>query len=221
VNFDLVNACLGFVNAMHLASMAIDAGVAKYVLIVDGEGSRYTQLATIARLQRSEAMVSDVFDEFASLTLGSGAVAMVLGSLEHHPDAHRLVGGVTRAGSEHHTLCIGDLERMTTDTKRLLAAGIDLAEEAWEDAKETFDWADGMDRYIMHQVSAVHLGLACERLSIDPDLVPLTLTHLGNVGPASIPITLASVAPDLVVGDRVLCIGVGSGLNASLTELHW
>ncbi len=43
-------------------------------------------------------LVTDVFDEFASLTLGSGAAAMVLGSLDDHPDAHRVVGGVTRAG---------------------------------------------------------------------------------------------------------------------------
>ena len=51
INFDLGNACLGFINAMHLASTAIDGGFIQYALIVDGEGSRHTQLATIARLQ--------------------------------------------------------------------------------------------------------------------------------------------------------------------------
>jgi 3-oxoacyl-[acyl-carrier-protein] synthase-3 len=91
-NFDLANACLGFVNAIHLASTAIDAGFIKYALIVDGEGSRYTQQQTIARLQGPEASVTDVFDEFASLTLGSGSAAMVIGHLDTHPDAHRIVG---------------------------------------------------------------------------------------------------------------------------------
>jgi acyl-CoA:acyl-CoA alkyltransferase len=220
-NFDLSNACLGFVNAMHLASTAIDAGFIKYALIVDGEGSRHTQLATIARLQSVEALVTDVFDEFASLTLGSGAAAMVLGSLDDHPDAHRVVGGMARAGTEHHTLCVGDLDKMTTDTKRLLEAGLDLAEVAWNDAKKTFDWAEGMDRYIIHQVSSVHTKLICERLAIDPARVPLTYPRLGNVGPAAIPITLAGVAPDIAPGERVLCMGIGSGLNTSLTELLW
>ena len=220
-NFDLANACLGFVNAIHLASTAIDAGFIKYALIVDGEGSRYTQLATIDRLQREGALVTDVFDEFASLTLGSGAAAMVLGSLEDHPDAHRVVGGVARAGTEHHTLCVGDLDKMTTDTKRLLEAGLELAEAAWVDAQQTHDWTGGMDRYIIHQVSSVHTKLICERLKIDPERVPLTYPRLGNVGPAAIPITLADVAPDIAPGERILCMGIGSGLNTSFTEITW
>jgi acyl-CoA:acyl-CoA alkyltransferase len=220
-NFDLANACLGFVNAMHLASTAIDAGFVKYAVIVDGEGSRQTQLATIARLQSEGALVTDVFDEFASLTLGSGAAAMVLGSLDDHPDAHRVVGGVTRAGTEHHTLCVGDLEKMTTDTKRLLEAGLDLAGAAWTDAVKEFDWSTGIDRYIVHQVSSVHTRMLCERLSIDSSKVPLTYPDFGNVGPAAIPITLAGVQHELQRGERVLCMGIGSGLNTSLTEIEW
>ena len=55
LNFDLGNACLGFVNAIHLAATAIDAGQIPYALIVDGEGSRHTQLTTIARLQEHGA----------------------------------------------------------------------------------------------------------------------------------------------------------------------
>ena len=220
-NFDLANACLGFVNAMHLAATAIDAGLIRYALIVDGEGSRYTQLATIARLQQPDATADDVFAEFASLTLGSGAAAMVLGSLDQHPGAHRLVGGVTRAGTEHHTLCVGTLDRLTTDTKGLLEAGLDLAEAAWRDARADYDWADGLDRYIVHQVSAVHTRLICDRLGIDPSRVPLTYPRYGNVGPAAIPITLAGAAPDIRPGERVLCMGIGSGLNTSFTELVW
>ncbi|MFM8310350.1 MAG: 3-oxoacyl-ACP synthase III [Ilumatobacteraceae bacterium] len=220
-NFDLANACLGFVNAMHLAATAIDAGVIDYALVVDGEGSRHTQQATIARLQRDTATILDLFDEFASLTLGSGAAAMVLGSLDRHPDAHRVVGGVTRAGTQHHTLCVGDLDRMTTDTKRLLEAGLDLAHAAWNDAVTDFDWSSGIDRYVIHQVSSVHTSLICERLGIDPARVPLSYPRYGNVGPAAIPITLAGLAPDLAAGQRVLCMGIGSGLNTSFTELIW
>jgi acyl-CoA:acyl-CoA alkyltransferase len=220
-NFDLANACLGFVNAIHLASTAIDAGFIKYALIVDGEGSRQTQLATIKRLQGEHAAVTDVFDEFASLTLGSGAAAMVLGNLDDHPDAHRVVGGVTRAGTQHHTLCVGDLEKMTTDTKRLLEAGLDLASSAWREAVDEFDWANGIDRYIVHQVSSVHTRMLCELLSIDPAKVPLTYPDYGNVGPAAIPITLAGAQGDLSKGDRVLCMGIGSGLNTSFTEIVW
>ncbi len=47
INFDLSNACLGFVNGMHMAGMMIDAGQIDYALIVDGEGSRQPQERTI------------------------------------------------------------------------------------------------------------------------------------------------------------------------------
>ena len=222
INFDLANACLGFMNAIHVASTAIDAGFIKYALIVDGEGSRQTQLATIARLQSEHATVADVFDEFASLTLGSGAAAMLLGSLDDHSDAHRVVGGVSRAGTEHHKLCVGDLEKMTTDTKRLLEAGLDLAEAAWlDDLATDFEWVRDIDHYIIHQVSSVHTRLICERLGLDPVRAPLTFPTYGNVGPAAIPITLAGHQSKIAIGDRVLCLGIGSGLNTSMTEIVW
>ena len=221
INFDLANACLGFINAIHLASIAIDGGFIKYALIVDGEGSRHTQQATIARLQGEGSMVTDMFDEFASLTLGSGAAAMVLGSIDDHPQGHRIIGGMARAATEHHTLCVGDLEKMTTDTKRLLEAGLDLADVAWKDAANEFDWAQGMDHYILHQVSSVHTRMLCERLGINPERAPLTYPQYGNVGPAAIPITLAGVQDTIKPGERVLCMGIGSGLNTSLTEIVW
>lgn len=221
LNMDVANACLGFVNAMHLAATAIDAQMMDYVLIVDGEGSRHTQERTIERLSAETTTQADVFAEFASLTLGSGAAAMLITSTDLHPDAHRLVGGVARAATEHHRLCVGDLDRMTTDTHGLLIAGLELSEMAWKLSGDAFDWQEGLDWYIMHQVSAVHTVSICERLGIDASRVPMTFPTIGNVGPAAIPITLASVQDQIEVGQRVLCMGIGSGLNTAATEIVW
>jgi 3-oxoacyl-[acyl-carrier-protein] synthase III len=44
---------------------------------------------------------------------------------------------------------------------------------------------------------------------------------LGNVGPASIPITLSQESDKLKKGDRVLLMGVGSGLNTAMMEIAW
>ncbi len=219
-NFDLANACLGFVNGMQLAGSLIDAGQIDYALVVNGEDARPVQEATIARLSRSDSS-SDVMSEFATLTLGSGAAAMVLGRADRHPEGHRMVGGVSRAGTEHHQMCVGDIEMMRTDTKGLLNAGLELSAELWEDAAREFDWADGMDRYVIHQISQVHTNALCGRLGIDPTLVPRTFPTYGNIGPASVPFTLAAQADELESGDRVLLMGIGSGLNASCTEIVW
>ncbi|MEI7506912.1 MAG: 3-oxoacyl-ACP synthase III [Actinomycetes bacterium] len=221
LNFDIANACLGFINAMHLAATMLDAGTVEYALIVDGEGSRHTQQTTLERLRHPNSTAGDVFAEFASLTLGSGAAAMVMARKNRHGNVHRLIGGVGRAGTEHNALCIGSLDRMTTDTHGLLVAGLDLAADAWEASKTDFDWTEGLDWYIFHQVSKVHTTMLCDRLAIDSSKVPLTFPKYGNVGPAAVPITLASVQDQIQPGQRVLCMGIGSGLNTSFSEILW
>ncbi|GAA1175634.1 3-oxoacyl-ACP synthase III [Ornithinimicrobium humiphilum] len=220
LNFDLTNACLGFVNGMQLAATMIDAGQIDYALVVDGEGSREPQENTLARLVGEETTARDLLDQFATLTLGSGAAAMVLGRASEHPEGHRVVGGVSRAATEHHDLCVGDFTEMRTDSQGLLTAGVQLARELWEEARGEFSW-DDMDRYVVHQVSSVHTAKTAEALGIDQSRIPLTFPTLGNVGPAAVAITLAKEADSLRPGDRVLMMGVGSGLNMSCLELTW
>jgi acyl-CoA:acyl-CoA alkyltransferase len=220
-NFDVTNACLGFVNGMELAAAMIDAGFVEYVLVVDGEDSRIVQERTVERLNRPDTVARDVLSQFATLTLGSGAVAMVLGRADRHPEGHRLVASVSRAGTEHHELCVGDNDEMRTDLKGLLDAGLALSLDLWQEAAREFDWAQGMTRYVMHQVSKVHTQAMCDHFAIDPVLVPRTFPTRGNLGPASVPFTLAGEADSLVDGDRVLLMGIGSGLNASCLEIAW
>ncbi|TVP74205.1 MAG: 3-oxoacyl-ACP synthase III [Nitriliruptor sp.] len=221
LNFDLANACLGFVNAMHLAATMIDGGQIRYALIVDGEGSRALQEATLARLARPETTVADVFAEFASLTLGSGGAAMVLGPADAHPDGHRLVGGESRAGTEFNDLCVGSIDHMRTDTKALLDAGLQVADATWIAARDNgWDWGNA-DHYILHQISSVHTQLMCKQIGIDPERAPLTFPHRGNIGPASIPTTLALHQDQIRPGDTVVIGGIGSGINTLGSEIRW
>jgi len=220
LNFDLANACLGFMNGMQLAATMIDAGQIDYALIVDGEGSRRTQERTIARLNEPGTTKGDVLDNFATLTLGSGAAAMVLGRASAHPEGHRFVGGVSRAATQYNQLCIGDLDRMITDSKGLLEAGVELAVDTWTDAKADFDWSD-LRAYVIHQVSKVHTDAITSALGIDPHRTPAIFPTYGNIGPASIPVTLALNAADFTAGDRIACMGIGSGLNSMVIEIEW
>lgn len=220
-NFDVTNACLGFVNGMQLAAAMLESGQIDYALVVNGEDSRAIHDATIARLQEGDANAKQVFAQFASLTLGSGAAAMVLGRTDAHPEGHRYLGGATRAGSEHHLLCVGDMDDMRTDSTGLMNAGIALTMDLWAESAVDFGWQDGMDRYVMHQVSSVHTQAVSKVLDLDPAKVPLTFPTRGNLGPAAIPFTLAGIADELTAGDRVLLMGIGSGLNASFTEIVW
>jgi 3-oxoacyl-[acyl-carrier-protein] synthase-3 len=199
----------------------IDAGMIEHAVVVNGEDARAVQEATIERLTQPGITAKDVMAEFAAFTLGSGAAAVVLGRADQHPEGHRIVAGVSRAGTEHHALCTGDNTVMTTDLKGLLDAGLQLSEDLWTEAAPEFGWSQGIDRYVVHQVSQVHTDALCARLGLDPDLVPRSFPDYGNIGPVSVPFTLAGQADTLAPGDRVLLMGIGSGLNASVLEIAW
>jgi len=219
-NFDIANACLGFVNGMNLAGQLIDSGSIDYAIIVDGEDADVIQQNTIDRLLGSEMDREAFMSEFASLTLGSGAAAAVLGRADRHPEGHRLLGGVTRAATEFNELCVGSVDGMFTNAKELLRGGMELVVAAWKEAKRDWNWSN-MDRYILHQVSTVHMDAITKATGMDASRVPRTYPQLGNVGPASIPITLSQESSSLKKGDRVLLMGVGSGLNTAMMEIAW
>ncbi|WP_405218556.1 3-oxoacyl-ACP synthase III [Agrococcus sp. Ld7] len=220
INFDVANACLGFVNGMSLAGGMIESGQIDYAIVVNGEDADDIQVNTIDRLLGSDIDRSDFLSEFATLTLGSGSAAAVLGRTDRHPEGHRILGGVTRAATQWHDLCVGSAEGMYTNAKALLKGGLDLVVSAWKESAPEWNWSQ-MDRYITHQVSSVHTNAIVKAAGLDPARVPTTFPRFGNVGPASIPITLVEEQERLKKGDRVLLMGVGSGLNTAMMELAW
>ena len=220
IGFDLTNACLGFVNGMTLAAQLIDSGQVQYAVIVNGEDPRPTQEHTLDRLTGPDTTREQFLEEFATLTLGAGAAAAVLGPAHLHPGAHRLIGGVARSATQHHELCVGGIDGMKTDPAGLLAGGLELVVDAWNEAQDEWGWSD-VDRVVTHQVSSVHTRSIIDALGLDPERVPTTFPRWGNVGPAALPMTLAAQADSLRAGDRVLCMGVGSGLHTAMAEIVW
>ena len=223
-NFDLGNACLGFINGMDLVANLIESGVIRYGLVVDGEGSRDVVNATIERLNRPETTEQQLREQFATLTLGSGAAAMVLCHRDLAPKASQYVGGVHLAATEHDDLCRGQVDFMQTDTKRLLMAGVTLANQVWSLAKSELGWsAESLDHLILHQVSKVHTQTLGQTLGLPLEKAFITFDTLGNIGPAAVPITLskASEAQSFKAGDRVALMAIGSGLNCEMVEIVW
>ena len=221
MNFDLSNACLGFMNGIHLAGSLLETGQLDYVLLVDGEGTREIHENTIERLLDESSTAEDLFLNFASLTLGSGSAAMVLGRHSENPGSHRVKGGYFRASTTHQDLCVGSLEYMRTDTRGLLEAGTELVKRSWDEIEHNERWRHDMKFYVLHQVSQVHTQAVIDTLGIDSDRVPRTFPDYGNIGPAAVPVTLAAIQDKLSPGDGVLLAGIGSGLNSSFIELQW
>ncbi len=224
VNFDVGNACLGFINGMNVVASMIERGEIDHGLVVDGETSRFTVEATIDRLASEDCDDQMFREQFATLTLGSGAVAMVLSRDDSTDAGARYLGGMSRAGTAHANLCTGHVHEMRTDTKGLLLAGLELAAHTWKEAVASFDWdPQTVDTFVVHQVSKVHTRAVCDTLGLDIDRFPLIYQHFGNIGPAGVPTVLSRAVQDGTVsaGDRVMLMGVGSGINVAAAEIAW
>lgn len=223
-NFDVANACLAFLNGMDIASRMIERGEIDYALVVDGETADLAYEKTIERLLQEDSTEEQFRNEMATLTLGSGAAAMVLARAELAPDAPRYKGGVTRAATQWNKLCRGNLDGMVTDTRTLLLEGMKLATNTFNVARDALGWVvDELDEFVVHQVSQVHTASLVNALGIDPKRVLTIFGEHGNIGPASVPIVLSKLRDmgRLQKGNRVALLGIGSGLNCTMAEVQW
>ena len=224
MNFDVGNACLAFLNGLALVADQIERGEIRAGIVVDCESSRDVTEATIRRLLQPGTTPESFRQQFATLTLGSGAVAAVLVHRSLSKAGHRITGHVSLADTRFSRMCLGRPTEMVTDLKRLMSAGIELATNTWRLACRTFGWtAQNVDLFICHQVGSTHHHALFQKLGLDVDRSFLTFPFLGNVGPASVPLTLA-LARDrgcLRPGQRAALMGIGSGLNCSMMEVLW
>jgi 3-oxoacyl-[acyl-carrier-protein] synthase-3 len=224
LNYDVGNACLAFLNGMEIIGLMIERGQVDYGIVVDGESSRYAVQCTIQRLLSPDCDMNVFRDNFATLTLGSGAAAMVLARSDLAPEGHRLIGSVAMAATQYNQLCRGQVDEMVTDPSTLLTAGLALAIETYKKAQEELGWGtDSLDEYVTHQVSKVHVAKFINMLGMSDEKFFKTFPEYGNIGPAALPFTLSKSLETgrINKGDRIGLLGIGSGLNCSMMEVAW
>ena len=213
-------------NAIEVMKLMIDAGEIKHGLIVNAETPREGVEATIKKLQRPETTLEDYFYNFASMTIGAGAVAMLVSHEDHAVHAsHKVNGSVQLADTRYNRLCVAQKDYMRTDASGLLKAGVALAMRTWKVAEEKLEnWSDDtIDLYAPHQVSERHINAFIENLNITKEKVFLNLYTYGNIAPAALPISLAQADEQgrIKDNDHVALMGIGSGLNCSLMSVTW
>ncbi len=224
--FDIANACLGFLNGIATAANMIELGQISTALVVDGESSREPVTATVHRLNNPLSTADTFRDNFATLTLGSGAVAAVVTRADLSKNKHRVNGVVMRSATEFNQLCLGNPTEMKADPHGLLVHGVGLAVETWPYAADEFGWKPGapsVDEFVCHQVSLSHFTHTFQQLELPLEKALLTFPYLGNVGPASLPLTLAlGEAQGRITKGKELCLfGVGSGLGCVVMSVSW
>jgi len=230
--FDLSNACLGVLNGMLQIAGAIELGHIRAGMVVSCESSRPIIDVSVRRLLENPDMT--LFKKtIATLTGGSGAVAVILTGTDDAGRGHRLSGGVVRSDPAWYGLCrwgsgppLSDAgeQVMETDSVAVLTNGVALGVETFAAFKRELAWGpDQPDKVICHQVGSTHQRTILEELRIPSSRDFTTFTFLGNIGTVSLPIT-AAIAHErgfLATGDRVAFLGIGSGLNCLMLGIEW
>lgn len=227
--FDLSNACLGFANAMTVIGGMIERGEIEAGMVVAGEDGRPLVEETLRVLEDDGIGRGGVKRAYASLTIGSGAAAVVLTRADVTSSSHRLVGGVARAATEHHELCSGDRRGdggplMETDSEALLHAGNALGASTFAAFQEELGWSrDTIDRTVTHQVGVAHKRVTFETMELDHAKDFTTVETCGNVGSVSLPLTFSLALEDdfIRAGQRVAMLGIGSGLHCLMLAVEW
>jgi len=229
---DVSNACLGVLNSMIIVANSIELGQIKAGLIVSCESSRQIVENTIDRLLANKNM--DTFKKtVATLTGGSGAVAVLLVDGSVSDSGHRLVSGIVRNETKHHKLCrwwpdTGIPSKashcMETDSAKVLKNGVSLGVKTFQAFIKEVSWpADKPDKVICHQVGAAHQNTILESIGISKEKDFTTFRFFGNIGTVSLPITaaIASEREFLIDDDYVGFLGIGSGLNCLILGIRW
>lgn len=230
--YDVSNACLGILNGMVQVANAIELGHIQAGMVVSCESARQIVDITIDRLLDSLNM--DVFKQtVATLTGGSGAVAVVLSRTDENSPRPKLLGGVFRSALEHHALCTwgpdtgipsSGLQVMNTDSVGVLQNGVTLGIETFEAFRHELKLKDDQpDNIICHQVGATHQDTLLKSIGIPKDKDFTTFRYLGNIGTVSLPITTAMAAERGIFeqGNMVGLLGIGSGLNCMMLGVRW
>lgn len=230
--YDVSNACLGILNGMVQIANAVELGHIEAGLVVSCESARQIIDSTIDLLLQKKDM--EVFkNTVATLTGGSGAVAVLLSNSAAGGQAHRLLGGVAGNAAQFHDLCTWKPDTgipaavptvMNTDSVGVLQNGVVLGIKTYKAFKQELAWGDDKpDKIICHQVGATHQRTILDSIGISKDRDFTTFRNLGNIGTVSLPITaaIASEREFLVPGDSVGFLGIGSGLNCMMLGVDW
>ncbi len=219
--FDVKNACNSFLNGMQLAESLISSDASRIALVAVGEVN-----------SRAVAWSAKDLDEFKSnfpgYTMGDAGAAALLApanngrgiflrhfcSVSDHWDLTTVLAGGSMHPHEHAYLRANSARLKEV----FYEVGPPSLQRAMRDTGLTY--AD-FRRIFVHQVSLPYLRDTLAVSGIPADLVELTVVNLGNMAAASIPVAMAQAMERGAVGpgDRVMCLGLASGISIGIVMI--
>jgi 3-oxoacyl-[acyl-carrier-protein] synthase-3 len=232
--YDISNACLGILTGIINAANMIELGQIEAALLVAGENSRPLVESTIKLLLNDKSLTrKSIKPYFASLTIGSGAVAVVLSAKSTGLQGHSLFAASSMAVTQYNDLCRGNSDKgindeydimMMTDSEKLMQYGVEAASKNWNKFKQLTAWTNSTpDCFCTHQVGSAHKKLLFESLNLELKKDYPILESYGNSGSVSCPMTVACAEENAALkkGDKLAMLGIGSGINCTILGVEW
>lgn len=225
VAFDVTNACHGFMNGIHLMDALIATGQARRGLIVTGEqGTRYTYKAIDALRRTADR---SLFVKLAGgLTLGDAGAAMIMGP-KLEPDTG-FMGFMLQSQGQYSRLCTcgkdGQESLLETDMANIIEQGIAMLGDMYDVFMKKLGWKpEEIAKFVHHQVGRKVFRHHAKYAKVSLDIMPDTVSTLGNLVTANIPLNLYNLDKNHEVkpGEKVFIAGAGSGLAISQAGIVW
>ncbi len=216
--FDINAACSGFVFALQMTDVYMQAGMYRTALVIGAE--------TLSR-------IVDWKDRTTCVLFADGAGAAVVRAAETGVSFSTLGSDGSRGGAiyvksrENYNPFVTEQKPMDflyMDGGEVFKFAVKKIPEA---ILETLDKADmtvdDIDWFLLHQANARINQAIARKLKIPIEKVPMNVDRCGNTSGGSVPILLDEVNRKgmLKSGDTVICAGFGSGLTWGVMVLTW
>lgn len=224
--FDVSNACHGFMNGIHLMDALIATGQVRRGLVVTGEqGSLFTRKAVTALKESNEKQL--LTELAAGFTLGDAGAAMLMGP-KLGPDSG-FMGFMLQSQGQHAGFCTSGAPMqegpLLTDMPAIISESTKLIAGMFQEfLYKRLKWRiEDLSKYVIHQVGGKAFKLHSDILGVPLNIMPKTVSTLGNLITANIPLCVNNFYTDQEVnsGDKIYLSGVGSGISLSQAGLIW
>lgn len=211
--YDVTAACAGFVYAVNMAALLIDAGQCKNILVIGAE--------ILSR-------VVDWTDRNTCILFGDAAGAVVMG--QGPKERGVILSQLKSDGTLADALYLGcepnekGVRAMNMDGKQVFKAAVkEISDIVLSTVTKAGFQVKDLDLLVLHQANIRILNSIADKLGLPPEKLIINVDRFGNTSSASIPLALVDAESQglLQPGKLIALAAVGGGMSWGCNVLRW
>lgn len=218
--FDILAACSGFIYAISTATMFIESGRYKKILVIGAD---------------KMSSIIDYSDRTTCIIFGDGAGAVLL---EGTSDGTGIQDFIQRSdGDENEMLCMrgggslnpashatveGKMHYIQQDGKTVFKKATEaMADISLEIMEKNGLTGEDVSWLVPHQANQRIIDATARRMGVSSEKVMSNIAYYGNTTAATIPLCLYDWKDKLKKGDNLILSAFGGGFTAGSVYLKW